>query len=195
MRPLLFVGALVTMTAISAAPVSAQTSDMETDREGWRVRAVLGQAFDTIGASPTAMTSAGYAFGRGLSVMGETGTFRIMPSIPIGATYDVDRVNSYHVNANVLYELPRFGPFGSYVTTGFGNFNTATIQENQFAPANLPFFRRDTHSAVNIGAGVSFRLTPWLGLAGDHRSFIVNVSPNETRRVHRFTAGVSLSVG
>jgi hypothetical protein len=194
MRRFGYVGALVTMAALFAVPVSAQTSDASPQRGAWHVNAVLGRSFDSVGVGPAGVTSAGYDFGQGLSVVGELGTFKIKPAIPLGVTYDVDRVNSYHANANVRYSLPNVGWFGSYVTTGFGTFNTSTIIDGP-ASATAPAFDRDTHPAANVGFGFNLRLTPWLGFGGDQRSFFLNGSPQDVRRVHRFTLGVTLMAG
>ena len=52
--------------------------------------------------------------------------------------------------------------------------------------------RRLTDLATNVGAGVTYRLTDWMGLSADYRSIFVHRA--QTPRVDRFTTGVTFAI-
>lgn len=201
MRRVVYFGALVTTVALFAAPVSAQTLNIpSSDREGaWHVNATLGPSFGTLGTTPSAATSAGYDLGRGWSFVGEIGTFRnapldnattIAPPVsPTAPASDV-KVNAYHTNFNVHYRLPEARRLSPYVTAGVGAFMAATPAEWALG-LNTPTFEHKTHAAMNLGAGVNYRLNRWLGISADYRHFMFNT--NQAQRVNRFTTGLSVS--
>ena len=51
---------------------------------------------------------------------------------------------------------------------------------------------RQTHSATNFGAGLTYRVNRWLGAGADYRMFVFNT--NEAPRVNRFTTGLSINL-
>ncbi len=53
--------------------------------------------------------------------------------------------------------------------------------------------RRATDFATNIGAGVRYRFTDWIGLSADYRTFFVHRDGN-TPNVNRLTAGLTFSL-
>jgi opacity protein-like surface antigen len=132
------------------------------------------------------------------------GEFGVLSHAPFGDAAEIaapvalnpdQHVNAYHWNGNLRvrpFEIARFEP---YVTGGFGAFTTDTIvQDMSIGGTKVQDLRRTTDFATNVGAGVTYRLTNWLGLGADYRTFFVH-RDNDTPRVNRFTAGLNFSLG
>jgi opacity protein-like surface antigen len=202
MRRVVYIAALVTITALSAAPVSAQSLESMPGRSGpgtWHVNAVVGPSFGTLGTAPSSAASASYELGAGWSLEGEAGTFRgdpiekasLVPSAtPLPALTTDEKANAYHFNANIRYTAPERNRFMPYVTAGVGTFRTTMFTPGTTGLSGLSGYGRETHSATNFGAGLTYRVNRWLGASADYRMFVFNI--NEAPRVNRFTTGVSI---
>jgi opacity protein-like surface antigen len=202
MRRVVFTAALVTITALPVAPVSAQTTESMPARSGpdtWHVNALVGPSFGTLGTAPSSSASAGYELGAGWSLVGEAGTFRgepiqkaaLVPAItPLPALNTDEKANAYHFNANVRYTAPERNRFMPYVTAGVGAFRSAMFTPGTSGLSGVSGYGRETHSATNFGGGLTYRVNRWLGASADYRMFVFNI--NEAPRVNRFTAGVSI---
>jgi opacity protein-like surface antigen len=179
-----------------AAPAAAQSQ--ATDRVG--VDAAVGPSFANTGTTFAASAGLNVVLNDRTSLVGEFGTMQrapfrdaveIAPPAPDNSTA---RVNAYHWNANLKvrpFEVARFEP---YVTGGLGWFSADTIVNDQvIGTTHFEDRRRATDFATNVGAGVTYRLTDWLGVGGDYRTFFV-YRDNSTPRVNRFTAGLTLSL-
>lgn len=198
MRRAVFLGALVAILALVSAPVSAQTSTTPTlgQPQAWRVNATVGPSFGTLGTAPAALAAASYEMGNGVSITGEAGTFRgkpILRDIPAISGPDVDpddRVNAFHYNVNLTYEVPERAGFSPYVTAGVGAFNTSMVDTP--VPGAGPFatYDRFTRAATNVGGGLGYRINRWLGVRADYRLF--SLADNDGEHLSRFTTGVSL---
>ena len=199
MRRVVYSSALVTILALFAAPVSAQTSQMPGigDDRPWHLDATIGPSFGTTGTAAAALASAGYELGRGWSIVGEAGTFRgrplelrsVVPGASGPAVDDSQRTNAFHYNVNMQYLVPERGGLRPYLTAGFGAFNTSMVDERIPGLGNTAALDRVTHAASNAGAGLTYRVNDWLGLNADYRLFVFNT--NDARRLNRFTTGVS----
>jgi len=53
--------------------------------------------------------------------------------------------------------------------------------------------RTASNFATNVGAGVNYRITDWVGVGADYRTFFVH-RDESTPRVHRFSAGLTFWV-
>jgi opacity protein-like surface antigen len=202
MRRVVYIAALVTITALSAAPVSAQSTESMPARSGpgtWHVSAVVGPSFGTLGPSASSAASATYELGAGWSLVGEAGTFRGDPiqkaslvptTTSLPALNTDEKTNAYHFNANILYAAPERNRFMPYVTAGVGGFRSAMFTPGTSGFSGLSGYSRETHSATNFGAGLTYRVNRWLGASADYRMFVFNI--NEAPRVNRFTAGLSI---
>ncbi|MFO7301510.1 MAG: outer membrane beta-barrel protein [Acidobacteriota bacterium] len=199
MRRAAVLGALVTILALPASQVSAQTATPGVDHvRPWHVNATIGPSFGTVGTAPTTMASAGYELGNGWSLVGEAGTFRgkplefetVIPGATGPAVDDSQRANAFHYNVNVYYQVPERARLLPYLTAGVGAFNTMMVDEPIPGLGSIATLDRVTHAASNLGGGLTYRLSDWLGLTADYRLFVFNT--NEAQRVNRFTTGVSI---
>ena len=200
MRRVVYFGALVTILALSAAPVSAQTASMPGVQEPrpWHLNATIGPSFGTTGTAAAATASAGYELGNGWSLVGEAGTFRgkplelrsVIPGASGPAVDENQRTNAFHYNANIYYRAPQRANLLPYLTAGVGAFNTSMVDVPIAGLGAVASLDRVTHAASNVGGGLTYRLNDWLGLSADYRLFVFNT--NDARRVNRFTTGVSV---
>jgi opacity protein-like surface antigen len=190
MRRTAFVAVLVAALAIFATPVAAQQD------QGWFVNAGIGPAFGTFGSTPALDGTAGYRINENVSVAGEFGFLRHAPFDKAGAiappvsplvpSADV-RVNGYHVNADVIVQPVSWGPLAPYALLGIGTFTGSTVATADVGSTEFRQYQNDTHFATNLGAGLTYRLTPWLGVNADYRHFIVDAADRE--HVNRFMTG------
>lgn len=186
--------AAVAALALVATPAAAQGSDSR-----WFLNGNIGPSFGTFGPTAAADLSAGYKLTDYVALAGQFGMLphapfdkagSVAPSVsPLVSPADV-HVNAYHANANVFVRPSAWEGFTPYATAGFGAFVGSTVASGEAANARFVQYRRETNPATNLGAGVTYRLSNWLGLSADYRHFIVNAA--DTRHVNRFTAGVSL---
>ncbi|MGE0704232.1 MAG: outer membrane protein [Vicinamibacterales bacterium] len=206
MRRVVLVSALLGMLALLAAPVAAQDSD-----GAWRLNAHVGPAFGTFGTTPNFDVEAGYAFNNRIAFVGEVGALShapfdkaksVAPAVPAPDSFRESKVhvNGYHYNGNLLFEPANRGPLTPYATIGIGAFRGSTVAEYTTGQSRRREYEAATHFAANLGGGITYRVTPWLGLNADYRNFMViparareGVSLG-TQYVNRFTTGVSLFV-
>ena len=104
------------------------------------------------------------------------------------------RVAGDVLNENRNFLFFEIGDFKPYVTGGLGSFvSEAVVQDVTVGTTRIEDRRRTTDFATNIGAGVNYRFTDWAGIGADYRTFFVH-RDDTTPRVHRFTAGLTLSL-
>jgi len=197
MRNLCRVGlALLTALALSSTIVHAQGTP-----GALTLNASVGPSFANIGT--TFATTAGLSYGV-TDRMWLVGEFGAMPHAPFSEAADVAapittplatprHVNAYHWNGNV-----RIRPFFTsrvepYLTGGLGVFNTSTALRHQFLASGVGDQGRITNFATNLGAGLHYRVTDWVGLAADYRTFFVHRDAS-TPRVNRLIAGLTFSI-
>ena len=189
-------GVALLMALALSTPVFAQSVDDQVS-----LHAALGPSFGNLGT--TFSTSAGLDFTLNdrTTLVGEFGLLRHAPfdeaseiAAPLPTTGSGSpRVNGYHWNANVKVRPFEFGRIEPYVTGGIGWFAADTIVENQsIGTSTIEDRRRVTDFATNVGAGLMYRLTDWVGLSADYRTFFVH-RDDDTPRVNRFTTGLTFS--
>jgi opacity protein-like surface antigen len=181
-----------------AVPASAQ-SQFRDHRVA--LQAVVGPSFANVGTTFATTAGLDVKLNDRAMLVGEFGMLSHAPfgdaseiAAPIAVNPD-QHVNAYHWNGNLRvrpFEIKRFEP---YVTGGFGAFMTDTImQDTSIGGTKVQDLRRTTDFATNVGAGLNYRLTDWLGVGADYRTFFVH-REDSTPRVNRFTAGLNFSLG
>jgi opacity protein-like surface antigen len=190
---------VVCVTALLAACVIFGTPAAAQERNGWFMNAGLGGAVGTLGSTPNLMATTGYRLGGPFAVVGEVGMLSHAPfekAAPIGGDLQVSEpsirsrhVNGFHYNANLLMTPGQFGRLTPYITGGFGAFTGQTVAGVRFGSFTTTRRGSETHLSSNLGGGVGYRLTDWLGANVDYRYFAVNA--REREHINRFTAGVS----
>jgi opacity protein-like surface antigen len=149
-----------------------------------------------MGATAGGSASAGLTFGPHLRLIGEVGSFQVdrldnaVGTTPPSALLDGSKAAAYHVNANIEYRFADRNRLAPYVTAGIGSFASPTVGESDLGPFDSHARTRVTHAASNVGAGVTYRLTNWLGVGADYRYFVLNT--DKAPHVNRFTTGVTL---
>ena len=97
-------------------------------------------------------------------------------------------------NANVKVRPFEFARVTPYVTAGAGaSMADAIVNRSDVGTLTIEDRRRLTDLATNVGAGVTYRLTDWMGLSADYRSFFVH-RDEQTPRVDRLTTGVTFAI-
>jgi hypothetical protein len=202
----MFVSVFLVVFGLLASPVAAQDSE-----GGWMLNAHVGSAFGTLGTTPNFDVKAGYAFTDRISFVGEAGALAhapfekaadLAPSVPAPPSFRESKVhvNGYHYNGNLLIEPTTWGPMAPYATVGIGAFTGSTVAKYNVGQSWLRQYDAATHFAANLGGGISYRVTPWLGFNADYRNFMVipararGGALSGTQYVNRFTTGVSLFV-
>lgn len=193
MRRFLVGMAVLAVFAVCAAPAAAQVSEHR-----WFLHAEVGPAFGTFGSTPVLSASSGVRFGKGLALTGEVGALprgsfdkaaTIAPAPPVIAAQDDVSVNSHHVNANLLFHPGGWGPLRPYVTGGVGAFTGSTVARGTVGDTRISAYRDATNPSTNLGAGVRYGVTNWLGVNVDYRHFFVHA--DDLRHVNRFGTGVT----
>jgi opacity protein-like surface antigen len=189
--------AVLAVCAIFSAPAAAQVSD---DR--WFLRADVGPSFGTFGATPVVNASTGVKLWDRVGVAAEFGALPrasfdkasgVAPAIPtVLVPRDDVHVNNYHANANLLVRPGNWGVVRPYLTGGYGAFVGSTVARGTLGDTSLTLHSRDTNPATNLGGGVRYNLTKWLGVNADYRHFIVHA--DDTRHVNRFGVGITFDV-
>ena len=198
MRPVVCVSVLLAACTILAAPAAAQSG-----QDPWTLNAQVGPAFSTFGTTPNFDVKAGYTFVEKLSLIGEFGGLShaefkkaasIAPplNVPTVFTDSKIHVNGYHYNANVMVTPRTWDRITPYLTGGLGAFTASTVARYNVGPVWQHRYESATNLATNVGGGISYRATRWLGVNADYRHFIVNA--DATEHVNRFTTGISLFV-
>jgi opacity protein-like surface antigen len=177
-----------------AVPAAAQSGD-----ERVSLNAAVGPSFANVGT--TFSTSAGLdvKLNDRTDLVGEFGAIIRAPfddateiAAPI-APSDAE-VNAYHWNGNLKVRPFEVGGLAPYVTGGLGLFTSDTeVSEVTIGPTRFDDRRTATNFATNVGAGVTYQLTDWVGVGADYRTFFVH-RDDSTPRVHRFTTGLTFSL-
>jgi len=196
MRSVLVMLTAFAVCAIISAPAAAQADDGR-----WFLRADIGPSFGTFGSTPAFNASTGLKIWDRVGVAGEFGALPrasferasdVAPGAPALVPRDDLYVNSYHANANLQVQAGGWGPVRPYVTGGFGAFTGSAVARGTVGDTSLRAYRTATNPATNVGGGVRYGLTHWLGVSADYRHFIVHA--DDTRRVNRFGVGVTINL-
>jgi hypothetical protein len=187
--------ALLIALALSS-PVFAQ---LNNDRLS--LNAAVGPSFANLGTTFSTTAALDLKVNDRVTVLGEAGIlphapFRVGEQVlaPLASVGNASHVNAYHWNANVKVRPVEFAGLTPYVTAGAGAFMAdAIVNRSDVGTLTIEDRRRLTDFATNVGAGVTYRLTDWMGLSADYRSFFVH-RDNETPRVDRFTTGVTFAI-
>lgn len=164
------------------------------------LNATVGPSFANVGTTFSTTAGLGLQLHDRAMLVGEFGIIPRAPfrdaaeiAAPVAASSD-SRVNAYHWNGNLTVRPFEIGALSPYLTGGLGSFTSDTvIGDVMIGPTRVEDRRRTTDFATNIGAGVHYRITDWVGLGADYRTFFVH-RDESTPRVHRFTGGLTLSL-
>jgi opacity protein-like surface antigen len=191
---------VVCAMALLAACVIFNTPAAAQERDRWFLNGGFGGSVGTLGSTPSLAVTSGYQFSRPFAIVGEFGILSHAPfekaaavAGPVLAGTPAIRsrhVNGYHYNANLWVTPGAVGRLTPYLTGGVGAFTGQTVARVTFG--SFPATRRgsETNWTSNVGGGVSYRLTDWLGANVDYRHFAVNA--NEMAHINRFSTGISL---
>jgi opacity protein-like surface antigen len=191
---------VVCATALLAACVIFTTPAAAQEQDRWFFKSGFGGSFGTLGSTPSLTVASGYQLSRPVALVGEFGVLSHAPfekaaavAGPVLASEPAIRsrhVNGYHYNANLQLTPGAIGRLTPYLTGGVGAFTGQTVARVTFG--SFPTTRRgaETNWSSNLGGGISYRVTDWLGASVDYRHFAVNAT--EMEHINRFSAGVSL---
>lgn len=193
MRTTVRIGLALLMALACSTTAAAQTADRVS------LAASVGPSFANVGTTFSTTANLDVRLHDRVSLAGEVGVLPRAPfteaasiAPPVPGTTGSAKVNAYHWNGNVVYRPFDVGRAAPYVTTGLGSFTADTIVGEQRVDGRVfEDRRRVTDLAANVGAGLTYRLTDWIGIGGDYRTFFV-YRDGSTPRVHRVTAGLSL---
>jgi opacity protein-like surface antigen len=199
MRPVVF--ALLTALTF-AIPAAAQpdTPSVSSDTPRVSLNAAVGPSFANVGTTFSATTALDVKLNDRTSLVGEFGMMARAPfreaseiAAPVSGSSDA-RVNAYHWNGNLRVRPFEYRGFAPYVTGGLGSFMADTVVNDVVVgPTRLEERRTATDFATNVGAGFNYRLTDWVGVGADYRTFFVH-RDDSTPRVHRFSTGLTFSL-
>lgn len=197
MRAVRRVGVALLLALTLSTPVFAQAFDHRVS-----LNAAVGPSFANVGTTFSALADLQYAVNDRTTLVGEFGMLRhapldeaadIAPPAP-GIVGTSPKVNGYHWNGNVKFQPFEFHKLRPYVTGGLGTFTADTIVKDRTnGSTTIEDRRRVTDFSTNVGAGVRYPLTDWLGLTADYRTFFVH-RDDDTPRVHRFATGLTFSL-
>jgi hypothetical protein len=188
---------MVVACAAWATPAAAQYNTSPR----WLVNAGVGPSVGTVGTTPAAVLAGGVQLSDRWSIVGEAGVLPrasadkgqgIAPALPALVSSDDRYINHGHANANVSYHFDGWKGLRPYLTGGVGAFVGQAVERGLASGAEVTVQGRATHAATNLGAGVRYWLTDWLGLTADYRQF--QVYADDTQYVNRFAAGITLGI-
>lgn len=198
MRRLSFLFLLVIACTAWSSPAAAQNSM----NPRWHWNAAIGPSLGTVGTTPTTMLSGGFRVADRWSIVGEAGLLPrasvdksqgLAPTLPaLVASRDDGYANHAHANANLAVQFADWKGLRPYLTGGVGTFIGQAVERGTVGGADVSVNGRATHAATNVGAGVRYWVTDWLGLTADYRQF--QVYADQTRYVNRFAAGITFGV-
>jgi opacity protein-like surface antigen len=178
-----------------ALPAAAQSDDSRVS-----LNATVGPSFANVGTTFSTMADLDVKINRHAALVGEFGIiprapFRDAEEIAAAVAVPSDaRVNAYHWNGNLKVRPFEVGGLSPYVTGGVGSFMSDTVVSDvMIGPTRFEERRTTTNFATNVGAGVNYQLNDWAGVGADYRTFFVH-RDESTPRVHRFSAGLTLSL-
>ena len=179
-------------TGLGAQAAGAQ-GDVQAD-------ATLGVAFANTGTTFQASGVGRVILSEVVSIAGEVGW------LPHAAFEDADEirvplqlvpqgaephVNAYHANGNVELSALVANRVIPYATVGAGVFIAETVATGELGDTEVRARRQATNFATNLGGGITYMLTPRVGVNADYRLFYVN-SEADTVRVQRLVVGVNI---
>jgi opacity protein-like surface antigen len=176
-----------------ALPVAAAA---QTASDRFSLNASVGPSFANLGTTLSTTAAVDVRLTDRVDLVGE---FGMLPHAPFEDAAEIapafganpERVSAYHWNGNVKVRPFALRTVTPYVTAGLGSFTADTIGQSQtFGGFSIEDRRRASDFATNLGAGVLYRLTDWVGLNADYRTFFVH-RDGEDPRVHRFSTGLS----
>jgi opacity protein-like surface antigen len=179
--------------------IMAATASAQSDRDRFSFGASVGPSFANVGTTFATTAGLDVKLTDRASLVGELGMlshapFRDAAEIAPPTDRESTRVDAYHWNGNLKVRPFEVGRFEPYVTGGLGSFSADTVLDDDLLGlTRVEDRRRATDFATNLGAGVTYRLTDWAGIGADYRTFFVH-RDGDTPRVHRFTAGLTLSM-
>ena len=195
MRPYVRISLALLMALGSSSTVFAQSS-----HDRLSVNASVGPSFANVGTTFSTTADLDVALTDRVSVVGE---FGILPHAPFRDASEIappvadgqaTRLNAYHWNGNLKVQPFKIADIFPYVTAGVGSFTADAISDtSRIGDLSIQDHRRVSDFATNVGAGVLYRINDWVGVGADYRTFFVRRDGNDPR-VHRFTAGLSLSL-
>jgi opacity protein-like surface antigen len=189
----------ISLALLIALGVSTQVAAQSaTDRLS--LNAAVGPSFANLGTTVSTTAALDLALTDRVAVVGEFGTLPHAPfqdateiAPPIAAAGPV-HVNAYHWNGNLKVQPFSVARVSPYVTAGLGAFAADAIGDTtQVGSVAVQDRRRVSDFATNLGAGLVYRITDWVGIGADYRTFFVQRDGRDPR-VHRFTTGLSFSL-
>ena len=183
------------VTLAFAVPAAAQTDEGRVS-----LNAAVGPSFANVGTTFSTMAGLDVKLNDRTALVGEFGIIPRAPfrdaseiAAPVAVSSD-SRVNAYHWNGNLKVRPFEVGGLAPYVTGGIGSFTSDTVVSDvMIGPTRFEDRRTATNFATNIGAGVNYRITNWVGVGADYRTFFVH-RDETTPRVHRFSTGLTFSL-
>jgi opacity protein-like surface antigen len=180
---------------VFSLPAAAQSDDSRVS-----LNAAVGPSFANVGTTFSTIAGLDLKLNDRTAIVGEFGVIPRAPfreaseiTAPVAPLSD-SRVNAYHWNGNLKvrpFEMRRIEP---HVIGGVGSFTSDTVVSySMVGTTRFEDLRRTTNFATNVGAGVNYRLTEWVGVGADYRTFFVH-RDDATPRVHRFTTGLTFSL-
>jgi hypothetical protein len=198
MRRMSFLLLLVIACVAWSTPAAAQN----TTNPRWLWTASIGPSLGTVGTTPAATLSGGFRMADHWSIVGEAGLLPrasvdkgqgLAPELPALVAASDDRyLNHAHANANLAVQFAEWKGLRPYLTGGVGTFIGQAVERGTVGGADVSVNGRAMHAATNLGAGVRYWVTDWLGLTADYRQF--QVYADQTRYVNRFAAGLTFGV-
>ena len=178
-----------------AVPAAAQTDEGRVS-----LNAAVGPSFANVGTTFSTIAGLDVKLNDRTALVGEFGIIPRAPfrdaseiAAPVAVSSD-SRVNAYHWNGNLKVRPFEVGGLAPYVTGGIGSFTSDTVVSDvMIGPTRFEDRRTATNFATNIGAGVNYRITNWVGVGADYRTFFVH-RDETTPRVHRFSTGLTFSL-
>jgi hypothetical protein len=81
-----------------------------------------------------------------------------------------------------------------YLTAGAGSFIADTVGDTRYLGGmSLTDHTRAADFSTNVGAGLVYRVTDWLGVNADYRTFFLHRDGSDPR-VHRLTTGLTFAI-
>jgi opacity protein-like surface antigen len=185
----------VLVALASAVPAAAQSDDARVS-----LNVAVGPSFANVGTTFSTIAGLDVKLNERTALVGEFGIIPRAPfrdaseiAAPVAASSD-SRVNAYHWNGNLKVRPFEVAGLAPYVTGGIGSFTSDTVVSDvMIGPTRFEDRRTATNFATNVGAGVTYRITDWVGVGADYRTFFVH-RDESTPRVHRFSAGLTFSL-
>ena len=196
MRSVTRMGLALLMALALSTSVSAQSFD---DRVS--LNAAVGPSFANLGTTFSTTAGVDYRLNDRTALVGEFGMLSHAPfrdaseiAAPLSPDVRGRHVNAFHWNANVKVRPFEYARVEPYLTAGMGSFTADTVVGTRLLGATpVDDHQRITDLATNLGGGIRYQFTDWIGLTADYRTFFVH-REDDTRNVNRFTTGLTFSL-